>query len=48
MDDVGILTALVEEYSPSGHEAGAVQRFIDIARSLGFTAHADAAGNGSL
>ncbi len=46
MDDVGILTALVEEYSPSGHEAGAVQRFIDIARSLGFTAHADAAGNG--
>ncbi|HYU05768.1 MAG TPA: acetyl-lysine deacetylase, partial [Thermoplasmata archaeon] len=46
MDDVGILTALVEEYSPSGHEAGAVQRFIDSARSLGFTAHADAAGNG--
>src|SRR6266540_2512649 len=45
MDDVGILTALVEEYSPSGHEAGAVQRFIDSARSLGFTAHADAAGN---
>ncbi len=46
MDDVGILTALVKEYSPSGHEEEAVRRFIDIARSLGFTAHADAAGNG--
>ncbi len=46
MDEVGVLTALVEEYSPSGHEADAVQRFIKVARSLGFTAHADAAGNG--
>src|SRR6266508_358314 len=46
MDEVGVLTALVEEYSPSGHEADAVQRFIKVSRSLGFTAHADSAGNG--
>jgi len=46
MDEVGVLTALVEEYSPSGHEADAVQRFIEVSRSLGFTAHADAVGNG--
>ena len=46
MDEVAVLTALVEEYSPSGHEGDAVQRFIQVARSLGFTAHADAAGNG--
>ncbi len=46
MDDLGILTALVEEYSPSGHEEGAVRRFVGVARSLGFAAHADAAGNG--
>src|SRR6266545_5345496 len=46
MDDLGILTALVEEYSPSGHEEGAVRRFVDVARSLGFAAHADAVGNG--
>ncbi len=46
MDEVGVLTALVEEYSPSGHEADAVHRFIQVARSLGFAAHADAVGNG--
>ncbi|HYS71224.1 MAG TPA: M20/M25/M40 family metallo-hydrolase, partial [Thermoplasmata archaeon] len=46
MDEVGVLTALVEEYSPSGHEGDAVQRFIEVSRSLGFTAHADAVGNG--
>ena len=46
MDEVAILRALVEEYSPSGHEEAAVRHFIDVARSLGFRAHADAAGNG--
>src|SRR6266508_6402439 len=46
MDEVDLLMALVREYSPSGHEAGAVRRFIEAARSLGLTANADAAGNG--
>jgi len=46
MDEVDILRGLVEEYSPSGQEAGAVRRFVELARTLGFTAEADGAGNG--
>src|SRR6266487_109804 len=46
MDEAGVLRALVEEYSPSGHESDAVRRFIGLAGSLGFRAHADAVGNG--
>ena len=46
MDDVEILRALVEEYSPSGAETKAVRRFLDIARDLGFTVESDAVGNG--
>lgn len=46
MDEVDILRALVEEYSPSGHEAAAVDRFVSIARSLGFHSETDPVGNG--
>jgi [amino group carrier protein]-lysine/ornithine hydrolase len=45
MDEVGILRALVEEYSPSGHEAEAVRVFNDLAKGLGLRAEVDAAGN---
>ena len=46
MDEVEVLRTLLREYSPSGHEAGAVRAFLQIARSLGFAAHVDRAGNG--
>ena len=46
MDDVGVLRSLLDAYSPSGQEAVAVRRFVEIARSLGYAAHADRAGNG--
>lgn len=46
MDEVAVLRALVEQYSPSGQEHAAVRTFLEAARSLGFGAHADAAGNG--
>src|SRR2546428_13718549 len=46
MDDVAILRALLEAYSPSGREGEAVSTFLRLARSLAFTAHADREGNG--
>jgi len=46
MDEVAVLRALVESYSPSGQEHAAVRTFLEVARSLGFAAHSDAAGNG--
>src|SRR2546426_11581338 len=46
MDDVEILRGLLQAYSPSGGEEPAVRRFIDLARGLGCTAHADRVGNG--
>ncbi len=46
MDEVAVLRALVERYSPSGEEHGAVRTFLEVARSLGFGAHTDAMGNG--
>jgi len=46
MDDVGVLRSLLDAYSTSGQEAVAVRRFVEIARSLGYAAHADRAGNG--
>src|SRR3989454_574579 len=46
MDEVEVLRTLLREYSPSGHEAGAVRAFLQMARSLGFSAHVDRAGNG--
>ncbi len=45
MDDVEVLRALLEEYSPSGREGPAVDRFLDLARGLGLDAHSDAVGN---
>jgi LysW-gamma-L-lysine carboxypeptidase len=45
MDEVGILRALVEAYSPSGHEAEAVQVFTDLATGLGLRTEVDGAGN---
>ena len=45
MDEVGILRALVEEYSPSGREAGAARTFVKLARELGFAAETDGVGN---
>jgi len=46
MDEVEILRGLVEEYSPSGQEAGAVRRFVELGPILGLTAETDGAGNG--
>ena len=46
MDEVEVLRTLLREYSPSGHEAGAVRAFVETARSLGFAAHIDRVGNG--
>lgn len=46
MDDVGILTELVNAYSPSGNEEGAVRTFTRLAESLGFRTEVDGAGNG--
>src|SRR5437773_10703836 len=45
MDDVDVLRALVEEYSPSGHEQRAVGRFSDLAIGLGFDVRTDEVGN---
>jgi len=46
MDDVAVLKALLEAYSPSGREEPAVRAFVAMARTLGFTTHVDAVGNG--
>jgi [amino group carrier protein]-lysine/ornithine hydrolase len=46
MDDVEVLRALVEAYSPSGAETEAVHQFLELARGLGFAVERDAAGNG--
>src|SRR5436309_14741182 len=45
MDDVEVLRALVEEYSPSGNEQQAVRRFSDLATELGFDVRTDEVGN---
>ena len=45
MDEAGVLRALLEAYSPSGHEEGAVRRFAGIAEGLGFRTEVDEAGN---
>src|SRR3989475_3666536 len=46
MDEVEVLRALLEEYSPSGQEGGAVRRFLELSRGLGLEGRSDAAGNG--
>src|SRR5439155_13905868 len=45
MDDVEVLRALVEEYSPSGNEQQAVRRFSDLATELGFDVRTDEVGS---
>jgi len=45
MDEAGVLRALLEAYSPSGHEEVAVRRFVGIAENLGFRAEIDEARN---
>jgi LysW-gamma-L-lysine carboxypeptidase len=45
MDEVGILRALVDAYSPSGQEGAAVQVFLGLAKGLGLKAESDGAGN---
>jgi LysW-gamma-L-lysine carboxypeptidase len=45
MDDVEVLRALLEVYSPSGEEGFAVHRFLELARDLGLNGHSDLAGN---
>lgn len=46
MDELATLERLVRKYSPSGREAPAVREFVRVARSLGYRAWIDAAGNG--
>src|SRR5256885_16624747 len=46
MDEVEVLRALLEEYSPSGRGGGAVRRFLELSRGLGLEGRSDAAGNG--
>src|SRR5437867_11991409 len=45
MDDLEVLRALVEEYSPSGDEQRAVRRFTDVATARGFDVRIDEVGN---
>src|SRR5438876_11640787 len=45
MDDVEVLRALVEEYSPSGDEHLAVRSFTAVAPELGFVVRTDEVGN---
>ncbi len=46
MDELDPLERLLRRYSPSGREGAAVTEFVRIARSLGYAARVDAAGNG--
>jgi [amino group carrier protein]-lysine/ornithine hydrolase len=46
VDEGEVLERLVARYSPSGREAPAVGEFLRLARELGYTARADAIGNG--
>ena len=46
MDELATLERLVRRYSPSGREGSAVREFVRLAQELGYSAHADAAGNG--
>ena len=45
MDDVEVLRALLDEYSPSGREGAAVHLFLELARGLGLDGRSDAVGN---
>jgi LysW-gamma-L-lysine carboxypeptidase len=45
MDDLGLLGGLLEQYSPTGSEAGAVTFLVNTLNGLGYRAHVDGAGN---
>ncbi len=46
MDELDVLERLVRRYSPSRRETPAVGEFVRLARTLGYAAQVDAAGNG--
>ena len=45
MDSVSLLTGLLQQFSPTGQESGAVAYLVDAMRQLGFQAHMDSIGN---
>lgn len=45
MDEVALLEGLLQHYSPTGHEAQAVNYLVEQMRAGGLTAHIDEAGN---
>ena len=45
MDELALLTGLLERYSPSGQEAEAVRFLVEQMQAAGLRAHADEAGN---
>ncbi len=45
MDSLALLEGLLQQYSPTGEEAGAVEYLVDSMTTLGFAAHVDGAGN---
>ncbi len=45
MDEIALLTGLLERYSPTGHEAAAVDYLVGQMRAAGLNAGVDAAGN---
>jgi|WetSurMetagenome_2_1015567.scaffolds.fasta_scaffold216066_1 [amino group carrier protein]-lysine/ornithine hydrolase len=45
VDNIALLTGLLEHYSPTGEEAGAVAYLVASMNALGFSAHVDPIGN---
>ena len=45
MDSVSLLTGLLQQFSPTGQENGAVDYLVNAMRQLGFQAHVDSIGN---
>ena len=45
VDPVALLTGLLQEYSPSTHESGAVDYLVGMLNALGYNGHIDGAGN---
>jgi [amino group carrier protein]-lysine/ornithine hydrolase len=45
MEPVSLLTGLLQHFSPTGQESGAVSYLVDAMQQLGFQAHVDSIGN---
>jgi LysW-gamma-L-lysine carboxypeptidase len=45
MDSISLLTGLLQHFSPTGQESGAVTYLVDAMQQLGFQAHVDSIGN---